>query len=78
MSKGQSELTARFADDDGFPEHFVPAYLVVFDRKTKLYRAYHSDIEDVVVVDEDPVAALESLVDILSMEVNPNEDIKWN
>jgi hypothetical protein len=79
MSKGQPELTARFADqDEGFPEHFVPAYLIVYDKKTKLYRAYHADIEEMIVIDEDPVSALESLIDIISMETNPNEDIKWN
>jgi len=79
VSKGQPQLTVRFADsDDGFPEHFVPAYLIVFDKKTKMYRAYHADIEEMIVIDEDPVSALESLIDIISMETNPDEDIKWN
>ena len=80
MSKGYASLTdSRLADpDDGLPEHFVPAYLILFDKKTKMYRAYHADIEDMIVLDEDPVNALDSLISILSMETNPNEDIKWN
>ena len=80
MSKGYAPLTdSRLADpDDGLPEHFVPAYLILFDKKTKMYRAYHADIEDMIVIDEDPVNALDSLISILSMETNPNEDIKWN
>lgn len=81
MSKGYSALKddSRLADpDDGLPEHFIPAYLILFDKKTKMYRAYHADIEDMIVLDEDPVNALDSLISILSMETNPNEDIKWN
>jgi hypothetical protein len=81
MSKGYSALKddSRLGDpDDGLPEHFIPAYLILFDKKTKMYRAYHADIEDMIVLDEDPVNALDSLISILSMETNPNEDIKWN
>jgi hypothetical protein len=35
-------------------------------------------MEDLVVMDDDPVNALESLIDIISMETDPNEDVKWN
>ena len=81
MSDGQSlvKRKARLADmDDGFPEHFVAAYLIVYDRQTKMYRAYHADMEDLVVMDDDPIAALEALIDIISMEVNHEDDDRYN
>lgn len=81
MSDGQPivKRKARLADmDDGFPEHYVAAYLIVYDRQTKMYRAYHADMEDLVVMDEDPVSALESLIDIISMEVSYEEDDRYN
>jgi len=31
-----------------------------------------------VVMDDDPVDALDALIDIISMEADPNEDIRWN
>jgi hypothetical protein len=76
--KALKDSTKLADSEDGFPEHFIPAYLILFDRSTKMYRAYHADMEDVVVMDEDPVDALEALIDILTMEINPNEDVKWN
>jgi hypothetical protein len=63
---------------DGFPDYFVPAYLILYDRKTKMYRVYHADMEDLVVMDDDPVNALESLIDIISEQVDQNIDVKWN
>lgn len=70
---------SKLADsEDGFPDHFVPAYLVLFDRKTKMYRCYHADMEDLVVLDDDPVDALIALIDIISLEVNTNEDERYN
>jgi hypothetical protein len=76
--KAPKESTRLADSEDGFPDHFVPAYLILFDRKTKMYRAYHADMEDLVVMDDDPVDALDALIDIISMEADPNEDIKWN
>jgi hypothetical protein len=76
--KSLRESTQLGDSADGFPDYFVPAYLILFDRKTKMYRAYHADMEDLVVMDDDPVNALESLIDIISMETDPNEDVKWN
>jgi hypothetical protein len=76
--KAVRESTQLADSEDGFPDHFIPAYLILFDGKTKMYRAYHADMEDVVVMDDDPVNALESLIDILTMEVDPNKDVKWN
>lgn len=81
MSDGQPivKRKPRLADTgDGFPDHFVAAYLIVFDRQTKMYRAYHADMEDLVVMDDDPVVALESLIDIISMEINHEEDDRYN
>lgn len=62
----------------GFPEHFVPTYLIMFDRKTRTYRAYHADMEELTVVDDDPVEALATLIEIVSLEVNLNEDELFN
>lgn len=82
MSSGVPVLKkklSKLADSgDGFPEHFVPAYLILFDRNAKMYRCYHADMEDLVVLDDDPVAALSSLIDIISLEVNTNEDERYN
>jgi len=81
MSDGQPivKRKPRLADtEDGFPDHFVAAYLIVFDRQTKMYRAYHADMEDLVVMDDDPVVALESLIDITSREINHEEDDRYN
>ena len=76
--KAPKESTRLADSEDGFPDHFVPAYLILFDRKTKMYRAYHADMEDLVVMDEDPVDALDALIDIITMEADPNADVKWN
>lgn len=81
MSDGQPIIKrkARLANTaDGFPEHFVAAYLIVYDRQTKMYRAYHADMEDLVIMDDDPIVALESLIDIISMEVNHEDDDRYN
>lgn len=63
---------------DGFPEHFVASYLIVYDRQTKLYRAYHADMDDLVVMDEDPVVAIRELISIISMEINYEDDDRYN
>ena len=83
MSNGMPVVKKRkpskLADsEDGFPDHFVPAYLILFDRKTKMYRCYHADMEDLVVLDDDPVDALIALIDIITLEVNTNEDERYN
>ena len=83
MSNGMPVVKKRklckLADsEDGFPDHFIPAYLILFDRKAKMYRCYHADMEDLVVLDDDPVDALIALIDIISLEVNTNEDERYN
>lgn len=63
---------------EGLPEHYVATYLILFDRLTRTFRAYHADMEELVVVDDDPVEALATLVDIVNMEVQLNEDELYN
>lgn len=74
-----SKELSRLADPDELDlEDCVPAYLILFDKKTKMYRAYHADISDLVVLDEDPLHAMESLLNILEKEVNHEEDANYN
>lgn len=74
-----SKELSRLADPDELDiEDCVPAYLILYDKKAKMYRAYHADISDMVVLDEDPLSALESLMNILDQEVNREEDINYN
>ena len=74
-----SKELSRLADPDALDlEDCVPAYLILFDKKTKMYRAYHADISDMVVLDEDPLNALESLLNILDKEINHEEDANYN
>lgn len=78
-TKRRKSSGGRLADSaDGMPEHYVATYLILFDRLTKTFRAYHADMEELVVVDDDPVEALATLVDIVNMEVQLNEDELYN
>lgn len=74
-----SKELSRLADPDALDlDDCVPAYLILYDKKAKMYRAYHADISDMVVLDEDPLNALESLLNILDKEVNHEEDVNYN
>ena len=74
-----SKELSRLADPDGLDlEDCVPAYLLLYDKKTEMYRCYHADISDVVVLDNDPVNALTTLIDVLSKEVNHEQDELYN
>lgn len=78
MSQLSKELS-RIADPDELDlDDCAPAYLILYDKQTKMYRAYHADISDVVCLDEDPLSALESLIDILSRNIDYEEDHKYN
>ena len=74
-----SKELSRLADPDDLDlDDCVPAYLILYDKKAKMYRAYHADISDMVVLDEDPLNALESLLNILDKEINHEEDANYN
>lgn len=74
-----SKELSRLGDPDELDlDDCVPAYLILFDKKTKMYRAYHADISDIVVLDSDPINALVALTDILDEGVNHEEDAKYN
>lgn len=74
-----SKELSRIMDPDGLDlDNCVPAYLIVYDKVTKMYRAYHADIQDLVVLDEDPLNALDSLITILDKEASYEEDTNYN
>lgn len=74
-----SKELSRLGDPDELDlDDCVPAYLILFDKKTKMYRAYHADVSDIVVLDSDPINALVALTDILDEGVNHEEDAKYN
>ena len=74
-----SKELSRLGDPDELdPDDCVPAYLILFDKKTKMYRAYHADVSYIVVLDSYPINALVALTDILDEGVNHEEDAKYN
>ena len=74
-----SKELSRLGDPDELDlDDCVPSYLILFEKKTKMYRAYHADISDIVVLDSDPINALVALTDILDEGVNHEEDAKYN
>ena len=74
-----SKELSRIADPDELDlDDCTPAYLILYDKQAKMYRAYHADISDIVVLDSDPINALVALTDILDEGVNHEEDAKYN
>jgi hypothetical protein len=74
-----SKELSRLADPDELDlDDCVPAYLILYDKKAKMYRCYHADVSDVVVLDEDPLKGMESLLNILEQEVNHETDTNYN
>jgi len=75
MSK---ELSCIIAPDELDLEDCKPAYFIVFDKKTRMYRVYHADILDLVVLDSDPVNGLQSLLNTLSEETTHEANERYN
>lgn len=74
-----SKELSRIMDPDELDlEDCKPAYLILFDKKTRMYRVYHADIPDMVVIDDDPLIGLQSLIDTLSEETTHEADERYN